>query len=249
MNVLASRMKPLERSTRAAALPGDATILRHLGGRDPWHRVRKPQYQLQMIKDLAALLPGGPCRVLDIGAGSGLIGEAIAALFPGKTVTGLDVALRPLPNLRIPLMKFDGRRLPFADASFDCALLCNVLHHVKPEARSELLREALRVTDGGPIVVKDHLAGGPLDGARLWLLDLLGNALQGGMVSASYLAPGDWEALLRELGCEAELLPVSAYRKSPSAWCFPNSLEVCLRISATDRPRTGGIIAAATLAR
>jgi SAM-dependent methyltransferase len=225
-----ARLSRLEEKARPGWLPEDAAILRHLAGRDPWLRYREPRYQLQMLKDLAALLPAGRCRVVDVGAGSGLIGEAIAALFPGKSVTGVDIAPNALSHLGIPLVRFDGRRLPFADRSFDCALFCNVLHHVKPQARTPLLREALRVTGGGPLVIKDHLAATPLDGLRLWLLDVLGNAPRGAMISASYLGEREWEALLRELGCAGHVIPVSAYRAGFGAWCFPNRLEICFRI-------------------
>jgi SAM-dependent methyltransferase len=228
-----TRLGRLERGPRPTWLPEDAAIVRYLVDRDPWLRYREPHYQLQMIKDLAGLLPADRSRVLDVGAGSGLIGEAIAALFPGKSVTGVDIAPNPLANLRIPLVRYDGCRLPFANQSFDCALFCNVLHHVKPEVRTNLLREALRVTGGGPLLIKDHLSAAPLDGLRLWLLDVLGNAPRGAMISASYLAEPQWEGLLRELGCRGDRLPLSAYRTGFGAWCFPNRLEICLRIDRT----------------
>jgi len=227
----AARLRRLESSPRPSWLPEDAAIVRHLVDRDPWLRYREPRYQLQLIKDLAGLMPADRCTLLDIGAGSGLIGETIAALFPGKSVTGVDIAPDPLANLRIPLVRFDGGRLPFADQSFDCALFCNVLHHVKPEVRTDLLREALRVTGGGPLVIKDHLAAMPSDRLRLWLLDVLGNAPRGAMISASYLEEPQWEALLRDLGCTGDMLPISAYRSGLGDWCFPNRLEICFRIN------------------
>jgi SAM-dependent methyltransferase len=228
MNRLSARLRRFD-TRRPGWLPDDAAIARHLAGRDRWLRYRKPRYQLQLIRDLAGLLPAGTCRILDVGAGSGLIGEAIAVLFPGKSVVGVDVAPNTLKGLRIPLVKFDGRRLPFADHSFDSALFCNVLHHVRPEVRKGLLREALRVTGGGTLVVKDHLASAPLDGLRLWFLDFLGNAPRGSMISAEYLGERQWEALLRETDCTGEILPVSAYRAGLWNWCFPNRLEICFR--------------------
>jgi SAM-dependent methyltransferase len=233
MTAFASRLSLLGQDTRPGWLPADDAIMRYLADRDPWFRRREPRYQLQMIKDLAGLLPAGRCRVLDIGAGSGLNGEAITTLFPGKAVTGVDVADNALPGLRIPFIRFDGRRLPFADRSFDCALLCNSLHHVAPEERRPLLREALRVTGGGPLVIKDHLAAAALDRLRLWLLDVLGNAPRGFMVSADYLDPAQWEELLADLQCRGEVLPVSPYRSGFWSRCFPSRLEVCFRISRT----------------
>ena len=228
-----SRLRRLEGNPPPGWLQDDTAVVRHLVERDSWLRYREPRYQLQMIKDVAGLLPAGRCRVLDVGAGSGLIGETIEVFFPGKTVTGVDIAPSALPNLRIPLVKFDGSRLPFADDSFDCALFCNVLHHVKPKVRAGLLREALRVTRGGPLVIKDHLSATPLDGFRLWLLDVMGNALRGAMISANYLGEPQWEALLRELQCRGAVLPVAGYRSGVADWCFPNRLEICFRIDCT----------------
>lgn len=221
---------------RTVRLPDDAAIARRLTGRDAWLRYRKPRYQLQMITDLAQLLPEGECRVLDIGAGSGLIGETIAVSFAGKSVTGVDIAGKVLPDLGIPFVRFDGERLPFAERSFDCALLCNMLHHVKPTGRLPLLREALRVTGGGPLIIKDHLPRGALDHLRLYILDVLGNMPRGAMVSARYLDYGEWESLLEALGCTGELLPVGSYRAGVWASCFPNRLEICLRVTAADSP-------------
>lgn len=227
-------LEPLPSRPGEDTLPSEAAVLEYFMRRDPWSRYRKPRYQIAMILDLAALLPAGSCRIIDIGAGSGLIGEAIASLLPGKSVTGVDVAARTKPGLSIPFARFDGRRIPFRDRSFDCALFCNVLHHVTPEGRIGLLREALRVTGGGAIVVKDHLFGRPLDGFRLWLLDFVGNAPHGAMVAADYLGARDWEGLLGDLDCAGEILPVARYRRSVWAWCLPNRLEICFRA----RPRT-----------
>jgi SAM-dependent methyltransferase len=215
----------------APPLPADAQIARFLARHQPAYRYRMPRYQVRLLNDLAVLLPAGDCRVLDIGAGNGLIGEAIGEFLPGKSVTGVDVAPRLLPTVRFPCAAYDGVNLPFADGAFDCALFCNVLHHVEPSARARLLGEALRVTAGGPVIVKDHLARSPLDRLRLAALDLAGNLPFGGMVRADYLAEEDWTRLLAPLGCTRRTLARSAYRSGLSALCFPNRLEVCFSIT------------------
>lgn len=213
-------MKPL-------LLPPDARVAEFLARHQPAYRYRRPRYQLQLLKDLATLMPAGECRVLDVGAGNGLIGEALMEFLPGKSVTGVDVAPRLLPSVRFACAAYDGVNLPFADGAFDCALFCNVLHHVHPASRGRLLREALRVTGGGPVLVKDHLARSTFDRLRLAVLDLVGNLPFGGMVRAEYLAERDWSRLLGELGCSRHALPASSYRSGLSALCFPNRLEVC----------------------
>jgi len=97
-----------------------------------------------------------------------------------------------------------------------------------------VLREALRVTGGGPLLIKDHVAGAPLDRLRLWLLDVLGNAPRGFMIEATYLDHRQWEALLAELDCAGAILPLSQYRSGAWAWCFPNRLEICFRITQSN---------------
>lgn len=213
-------------------IPGDKAIADWLAARQPLYRYRKPRYQVRLLQDLGALLPAGECRVLDVGAGTGLVAEALASLYPGKSLTGVDVAQRVLPGLRVPFVKFDGRHLPFDDGAFDCVLFCNVLHHVPREARVPLLREALRVTRGGPLIIKDHVADSGLDHLRLAWLDFLGNVPFGGMVSAEYLGGADWRALFEELGCDAERAPPSAYRGALTRWLFPNRLEQCFRLQS-----------------
>jgi SAM-dependent methyltransferase len=214
----------------ASPLPSDERIAGFLARHQPAYRYRRPRYQVRLLKDLALLMPAGDCRVLDVGAGNGLIGEAIAEFLPGKSVTGVDVAPRLLPTVRFPCAAYDGVNLPFADGAFDCALFCNVLHHVEPASRARLVREALRVTGGGPVIVKDHLARSALDRLRLAALDFVGNLPFGGMVRAEYLAERDWTRLLGELGCSRQALPASSYRSGLSALCFPNRLEVCFSI-------------------
>ena len=140
VSTFARGLGPLVPDPTSNRLPEDRAVMRYLSDRDRSLRYREPRYQLHLIKDLAALLPAGECRVLDVGAGSGLIGGAIAALLPGKSVIGIDIAPRPLPQLGIPLLQFDGRSIPFTDGAFDCVLFCNVLHHVEREARAALLR-------------------------------------------------------------------------------------------------------------
>lgn len=213
----------------------DDAVATWLAAREPLYRYRKPRYQVRLLRDVGSQLPLGACRVLDIGAGSGLMAEAISSLYPGKSLTGVDVAHRVLPGLRVPFVKFDGRRLPFLDGAFDCALFCNVLHHVARDARLPLLREALRVTGGGPLIIKDHVADSLFDRLKLTCLDLVGNAPFGGMVSAEYLGSEEWQRLFDALGCEADRAAPSDYRGAPSVWLFPNRLEQCFRVEVRRR--------------
>src|SRR4051794_6990171 len=71
---------------------------------------------------LAALGPDRTARaVLDVGAGTGKLAEAIQALAPSAEVVGVDFALPMLRagSGRVAMAQGDGMRLPFGDATFD----------------------------------------------------------------------------------------------------------------------------------
>ena len=101
-------------------LPRDEDIIERLGSHQTLYRFRKPRYQLQLLKDLAAILDPAT-------AGSStstridLVAKVVASMFPGKTVTAIDMTNRVQPTVRGP-QKFAGQIAPFERGSFDCAL-------------------------------------------------------------------------------------------------------------------------------
>ena len=126
---------------------GGAAVLwggSHLGtlmrrrARGKWRRLRP---------HLPPLRPGA--RVLDLGAGEGYVGDAVAADL-GVAVTGADV-VRFGAGSRTPDL-YDGRTLPYASGQFDATLVVFVLHHSADPA--VVLREAARVTSGVVLVLE-----------------------------------------------------------------------------------------------
>lgn len=102
-----------------------------------------------------------PGDTLDLGCGTGLLAERVAAA--GYTVTGLDPSRNMLHHLRdrrpdVTTVVGGGEALPFADASFDLTYCIAVMHHVAdPAAVKQTLHEMARVTrPGGHILVWDH---------------------------------------------------------------------------------------------
>lgn len=119
---------------------------------------------------------------LDVGAGTGRAMLSIAASLPGATVRGVEPveALRSVAYSkgvdRDALTDGDAGELPFADDSFDVAMMFGVLHHVREPARciDELLRvsrRAIFLSDlnnfgcGGPV---QRVVSQSLNALGLW---------------------------------------------------------------------------------
>lgn len=93
-------------------------------------------------------------RIVEIGAGNGLVAQRL------HEATGADFTLLDVVDYnksKLPMQLYDGRALPFADNSFDLAMLVFVLHH-NPDPRP-VMREALRVARGGVLVVENDVRG------------------------------------------------------------------------------------------
>lgn len=208
-----------------------AAVTRVIGRHIPLYRKYAPTYHATLLRSLHDLWDPRHARVLDVGGGTGIIAQAMKELFAIPRVASVDVHDRFLGTLDIEARTYDGRRLPFDDGSFDCVVFSNVLHHVPVGARAGLMRECARVAGGGPIYIKDHLAGSRLDHARLWMLDAIGNVPFGGMVEASYLDEADWQRLAAEAGYTIERRTSGNYRSGLYARLFPNRLEITMRWS------------------
>jgi SAM-dependent methyltransferase len=93
-----------------------------------------------LVRDL------GPRRVLDAGAGNGIVANRLDAM--GIDVMALDHSPLAMARVSTPKVVADIGNLPFEDAAFDLVLSSEVLEHLPPDvfttARSELGRVARR---------------------------------------------------------------------------------------------------------
>ena len=115
-----------------------------------WLRYRTIARAFDAARTLSDFIPQR-ARVLDVGCGNGFIAYHLNAL--GHSVTGID--LGAATEAPIPYAAFNGRELPFEDASFDAVIFSFVLHHSQNIAG--LLAEARRVLrpDGRIVIYED----------------------------------------------------------------------------------------------
>jgi len=116
-------------------------------GESGWCRLNA----LDKADNVVRLCGGVPhATILDVGAGEGSVLGRLAELAFGETHTAIEVSESGLEAIRgrhLPSLaecrRFDGECIPYADTSFDLAVLSHVVEHV--ENPRKLLYEARRV--------------------------------------------------------------------------------------------------------
>ncbi len=140
---------------------------------------------------LSVLAPWIPVRslLLDVGAGSGLLTQALTDAL-GVRATLVDVVNNNETGL--PFVLCDGSRLPFPDRSFDVALLANMLHHAPEPVR--VLEEARRVSRR--LVILEDTYRSWIERAFAVWTDWVLNRGHGIHAAWGRLAPEAWVALV-----------------------------------------------------
>jgi trans-aconitate 2-methyltransferase len=108
-------------------------------------------------RDLIARLVGpAPRRILDLGCGSGLATQALAEVFPGAEIVGVDIsanmlaaAARKLPGVRF----VQGDAASYDTSGFDLVFANAVMHWV-PGHLGVLQRIARALPEGGRLAVQ-----------------------------------------------------------------------------------------------
>ncbi|MFQ3577609.1 MAG: methyltransferase domain-containing protein [Verrucomicrobiia bacterium] len=162
----------------------------------------------RVTKLASAFLPlidqAGTRRLLDVGCGDGLLASTIGQALRSLHVFGCEI--HPPASLcdeataiRIPVVLFDGRSLPFEDNCFDAALLCDVLHHCEDKGAS-ILSEAARVSR--VVFVKDHFEPNRLGRYLLRWMDWVGNHDRDIFMPRTYFTPGEFQMIASEAGLQ-----------------------------------------------
>lgn len=159
-------------------------------------RVMFPRRYAFLEETLAPFLTGAP-SILDVGSSNGRLISRLAARVGCTHVAGVDVHVQP--DSVIPIERYDGATLPFADGSFDSVVLIDVLHHTDdPPA---LLVEAARVAKQH-VLIKDHFFRSRLDWQILKWADYGGNAPHGIRLPCNYLDLDSWHTAIAKAGLE-----------------------------------------------
>jgi SAM-dependent methyltransferase len=167
--------------------------------------------------------------LLDVGAGSGHLSEAVIRRMPGRTCVATDLDHVPPPRLAARMrhrdfhaLRADGQRLPFADATFDAAWIGFVLHHMAPDQQDRVLDEVARVVrPGGALLLLEDTPATPSEYRTTLAADRRLN-MESRAAPHHYRSPAAWRAALpargwRVLTEEAftRLLPPATLRPVP----------------------------------
>ena len=189
--------------------------------------VHNPRVHI-LSRVLARLIPQKG-KVLDIGCGDGWLAKLIVDRRSDIAINGIDVLVRE--RTHIPVKRFDGKVIPYENASFDVVMFVDVLHHL--DNPIILLREAVRVARKS-LVIKDHTLNGFLAGPTLRFMDWVSNAPHGVALPYNYWREETWREAISTLG-----LTISAWKKKlrlyprPADWIFGRSLHFVAKLDVT----------------
>src|SRR5581483_6479749 len=105
-------------------------------------------------------------KVLDVGCGVGITDKYLKGHF--RKLNGVDIGKGIIQRARklnpaVTYKVYDGKKLPFADASMDLTFAICVMHHIPPENLDLFVRELKRVTrKGGLVAIFEHNPFNPL---------------------------------------------------------------------------------------
>jgi tRNA (cmo5U34)-methyltransferase len=118
------------------------------------------------VTDVLRLIDGGIHRVLDLGAGTGLLAEQVATAFPAARIELLDGSEPMLAQARARLGEtpaaFHVRDMadPLPEGPFDAIVSALAIHHLTDADKRELMaRVRARLRPGGVFVNAEQVSG------------------------------------------------------------------------------------------
>lgn len=131
-------------------------------------------------------------NIIDVGCGRG--GMTLLLRDIGFRLTPVDVSDYRLGRIISDITIYDGKTLPFADKSFDQAILCTVLHHAQyPDS---VLGEAVRVSR--ELIIIETTYRTRWEKYRTVVIDTIGNC-RFRCFWRSYKTDVEWEQIFRRM--------------------------------------------------
>jgi len=135
------------------------------GGYDAVRRRVVPCFD-PFYRHVVRMLPSAPRRVLDLGAGTGLLSRMVADAHPQARLVLVDGAAEMLEHAEralgdhIEATHVQDLADPLPDGPFDAVVSAFAIHHVEDATKADLYARALQVlAPGGPLVNGEQVAG------------------------------------------------------------------------------------------
>ncbi len=124
--------------------------------------------ELELLQSLVDLPQHS--RIIELGCGAAHLSRQLLERYPSCEVTGLEVDERQMaknrlkPQERLHFVQAGAQAIPFADGSFDLALMLKSLHHVPLALLDQALNEVRRVLrPQGLLYVSEPVFAGALN--------------------------------------------------------------------------------------
>jgi len=132
--------------------------------------------------------------VLDVGCAKGFMLHDFKRVFPGMTVTGLDISEYAIENAIEDMKPFvrvgNARDLPYADDSFDLVVCINTVHNLPLEECRQAIREIERVSKAHSFITVDA-----------WRTERQRKSMgKWNLTALTYMSVGEWVRLFEEVG-------------------------------------------------
>lgn len=147
----------------------------------------------------------GSNTILDLGSSNGKLASELLKKISSVSITGIDVHVQF--KTYIPIVKYDGTKIPFPDNFFDIVMLVDVLHH--DENHKNIMDEARRVSRKY-ILIKDHYFRNKIGFFILKWIDYFGNKPYGVSLPYNYLKIRQWHTLLDSIG--SKIVKIEKFR-------------------------------------
>lgn len=135
-------------------------------------------------------------KILDYGCGDFSFAKSLKKDIPSLRISGVDVVDFPEMKKPFPFYKYDGKKLPFKNNTFDTVIAFYVFHHTH-DAR-DAFRECLRV--GKRILFVESVVRNEFERPLMNLTDFLYNKWKSEDIPFTYqfLSFNDWNNVFKK---------------------------------------------------